>query len=234
MLSSLFLVQAWVPSDHMPIAVNVPSWSLSCEIAFYVALPFVAPRILRTSHRAAVQLGVFCAGWIAAAGFLALVLPLGYWPLARAPEFVAGVLLAAWMQRGWRAGPRTRLLGLIATPRSSHCPPAVYGSTNRWRPWSPSWVHRADRNRGRPRPGRRRYPTCKTTADAARRLVLLALSHALGCRNTDLPVFPGSDLGSHWGSSRASPWRRCCTCAWKGPLVRCCVDRRESLTRSYQ
>jgi peptidoglycan/LPS O-acetylase OafA/YrhL len=115
MLSSLFLVQAWVPSDHFPIAVNVPSWSLSCEVAFYAALPFVAPKILRTSHRAAVQLGVICAGWIAAAGVLALLLPLGYWPLARAPEFLAGVLLASWMHRGWRAGPRTRMLGLVGT-----------------------------------------------------------------------------------------------------------------------
>ncbi len=36
---SLFLLQAWFPSERIYFAVNTPAWSLSCELAFYLALP---------------------------------------------------------------------------------------------------------------------------------------------------------------------------------------------------
>jgi peptidoglycan/LPS O-acetylase OafA/YrhL len=114
MLASLCLLQAWVPSDQFPVAVNVPSWSLSCELAFYAALPFVAVRVRRASSPARARMAKWCAVGIMTGGGLALVLPLTYWPLARAPEFLAGVLLATAMQHGWRAGPRTLVAGLLS------------------------------------------------------------------------------------------------------------------------
>ncbi len=114
MLASLFLVQAWVPNEHFPIAVNVPSWSLSCEVAFYAALPFVAVRVRRASSQTRARLARWCAAGILTGGGLALVFPLKYWPPTRAPEFLAGVLLAVAMQRGWRAGPRTLIAGCLS------------------------------------------------------------------------------------------------------------------------
>ncbi|MDQ1602335.1 MAG: hypothetical protein QOE01_180 [Actinomycetota bacterium] len=115
MLTSLLLLQAWVPGDHFAVAVNVPAWSLSCELAFYAALPFVAPRLLAAPERQLRRAGVATGGWTVVAALLVLWLPLLWWPPVRAPEFLAGVLLAVWMRRGWRPGPRTRMIGVVAT-----------------------------------------------------------------------------------------------------------------------
>jgi peptidoglycan/LPS O-acetylase OafA/YrhL len=88
---------------------------LSCELAFYAALPFVAPRLLAAPERQLRRTGVATGFWTVVAALLALWLPLVWWPPVRAPEFLAGVLLAVWMRRGWRPGPRTRMIGVVAT-----------------------------------------------------------------------------------------------------------------------
>jgi peptidoglycan/LPS O-acetylase OafA/YrhL len=114
MLGSLLLLQSWVPGQHTAIAVNVPAWSLSCEVAFYAALPFVAPRILRAPASELRRWGFLTAAWIGVGTAAALVLPLEWWPGVRAPEFLTGVLLASWMRRGWRPGRITKTVGTVS------------------------------------------------------------------------------------------------------------------------
>jgi peptidoglycan/LPS O-acetylase OafA/YrhL len=114
LLASLLLVQAWVPGDHFALAVNVPAWSLSCELAFYAALPFVAPRILRASESSLRRVGSATAAWVAAGCLIALTVPLEWFPGVRAPEFLAGVVLATWMRRGWRPGRNTKAVGVAS------------------------------------------------------------------------------------------------------------------------
>ncbi|MFI6098246.1 acyltransferase family protein [Lentzea sp. NPDC051213] len=46
LLANLFLVQAWVPDYGVIFSVDPPSWSLSCEVLFYLAFPFLL-RLIR-------------------------------------------------------------------------------------------------------------------------------------------------------------------------------------------
>lgn len=41
--ANLFLLHAWIPSDTSFFSINHPSWSLSAEMFFYLAFPFVIP-----------------------------------------------------------------------------------------------------------------------------------------------------------------------------------------------
>lgn len=123
------LLQAWVPSSDYYFALVVPAWSLSCEAFFSLLLPAFAGRVLGARTRTLVGLG---AAMVAVPVVLAsvavhavsgaqlsdnsvwvwLVL---YCPLARLPEFVLGVVLAALVRRG--ALPRVDLAaagGLVA------------------------------------------------------------------------------------------------------------------------
>jgi peptidoglycan/LPS O-acetylase OafA/YrhL len=128
-VSSLLLVQAWIP----PIARlwNAPGWSTSVVLAFYAAFPFVVGRLARLRRRG---LWVALAGaWLASlAGpllWLALrpdgpvadptwneppwLLALKFHPLARSGEFVAGVVLGLLHARGLRIG---RLAAAVLGP----------------------------------------------------------------------------------------------------------------------
>jgi len=115
-LSNLFLVQAWFPDPKIYYGLNSVSWSLACEFFFYLLFPLLY-RALRRGER---RLGAAVL-WPAAIGALAVVwlIPLAvqplpdryhYWaiwlfPVARLPEFVAGMLLARIVQEGrWPAG----------------------------------------------------------------------------------------------------------------------------------
>jgi peptidoglycan/LPS O-acetylase OafA/YrhL len=114
MIASLLLLQAWIPGDNFALRVNAPSWSLSCEVAFYAALPFVASRVLSPSrkHLRGWVLGA-SAAWIAG-GVACVYAPISWWPPARAGEFLAGVVLAATLRDGWRPGPVWRAAALAA------------------------------------------------------------------------------------------------------------------------
>jgi peptidoglycan/LPS O-acetylase OafA/YrhL len=111
-LPSLFLLQAWVPDPAVFFGVNTVSWSLSCEVFFYALFPLLYRWIIRIPGRWL---------WSAAAGALATIwlVPLlvqllpssyHYWaiwilPVARLPEFCAGMLLALVVLDGrwpWR------------------------------------------------------------------------------------------------------------------------------------
>lgn len=129
-LSSLFLVNTWVPDDTFVSAGNPVSWSLAAEGFFYLLFPVLRPLVERLSRR-----GLLAGAGMAVAAVWALpvlctaaVNPVGsffgdYWflymlPLSRLPEFVLGMLVARMSQEGIRL-PRTGVLlaalGVVST-----------------------------------------------------------------------------------------------------------------------
>ncbi|RKR89438.1 peptidoglycan/LPS O-acetylase OafA/YrhL [Micromonospora pisi] len=114
-LTHLTLTQTWIPerSDYW-WGFNGVSWSLSCEMFFYLCFPFLAPLIRRASNRAL---------WAIMVTFIALVMampwlsdlgePVGLGetyivyilPLSRILEFVLGMALATLVRRGHWHGP---------------------------------------------------------------------------------------------------------------------------------
>jgi peptidoglycan/LPS O-acetylase OafA/YrhL len=121
-LTSLLLVQAWIP----PIARvwNAPGWSTSAVAGFYAAFPFLVGRFSRLSRRGlALALGAAWASSIALPLLYLALRPDGpgaellarepgwlevlkFHPLARGGEFVAGVALGLLHRRGLALPPR--------------------------------------------------------------------------------------------------------------------------------
>ncbi|MGW4091758.1 acyltransferase family protein [Nocardia sp. NPDC004750] len=50
-LPNLFLIHAWFPQNYINAGVNTPSWTLSCELLFYVLFPFLIPVVLRIESK---------------------------------------------------------------------------------------------------------------------------------------------------------------------------------------
>lgn len=133
-LANLFLLQAWFPSIEVPNTMNAVSWSLSCELFFYLSFPLLLRLLDRLSAR---QLWVLAGGLAAAALIVPTIsshlvggtpLPfiadgslsfeqiwfVYFFPPVRALEFVLGMVAARLVLAGhW---PRLTLLpaGLIA------------------------------------------------------------------------------------------------------------------------
>lgn len=42
-LANLAVVHSWFPDPRVYFSANAPSWSLSCEAAFYASLPLLLP-----------------------------------------------------------------------------------------------------------------------------------------------------------------------------------------------
>jgi peptidoglycan/LPS O-acetylase OafA/YrhL len=104
LIASLLVVQAWVPDPDLAMAVNPVGWSLSCEMACYLALPFIAPAVLRASQRRLTGITAAVAAWLAVGAVATSWVPIEWWVGYRASEFAAGVVLAAWLRRGWVPG----------------------------------------------------------------------------------------------------------------------------------
>ncbi|WP_424949315.1 acyltransferase family protein [Deinococcus sp.] len=116
----LFLVQTWVVgSEH---ALNIPAWSMSCLLFFYLIFPVVLPRLERLKSET-LQVAML-ALWILSA----VVLPeLARWPggldpsawvqhlhtspLLRSTEFMLGMGMAVLVSR--RAAPPVWWFGLV-------------------------------------------------------------------------------------------------------------------------
>ncbi|MGW1752474.1 acyltransferase family protein [Streptomyces sp. NPDC002092] len=133
-VANLFLVQAWIPEIQVPNTMNAVSWSLSCELFFYLSFPL----LLRLLDRVPVRRLWALAGVLAAFTVVAPVVarygiggtPLPFiadgslsfdqiwfvyfFPPVRALEFVLGMVAARLVLAG--AWPRLGLLpaGLIA------------------------------------------------------------------------------------------------------------------------
>ena len=119
-LENLFLIQAWDPRPGYFYSVNNVSWSLSCELFFYLCLPLVLPLVRRARpwHLWAVVIAVpllILALWPAQT----LVPEQSRWwftqvfPLVRSLEFWMGVAAAELMLRGRWRGPGLPLASLI-------------------------------------------------------------------------------------------------------------------------
>jgi peptidoglycan/LPS O-acetylase OafA/YrhL len=126
---NLLLLQAWSPDPKVYFGLNTVSWSLSCEAFFYAAFPLLH-RVLRRLPARALWPGVALAlgtVWL----IPLLTLPLSgahrYWaiwvfPLARLPEFVAGMLLARVVREGrwpavdWRAVAALAVAAYLLAP----------------------------------------------------------------------------------------------------------------------
>lgn len=110
-LLNLTLLHAWVPDVSYAYSVNGVAWSLSCEMAFYAAFPFLLRWLVRLPGRARWLIaGVAFAAASAfvlftsrGGGLTPTVEALQFVnPLVRAPEFVLGMVAALAMKDSWR------------------------------------------------------------------------------------------------------------------------------------
>jgi peptidoglycan/LPS O-acetylase OafA/YrhL len=115
----LTLTQSWFPGPDIKYAFNGPSWSLACEMFFYLLFPVIVGPLsrLRRPLRAAAWIGV---GLVVVGGACAAVFPtrelgnlLYTMPPYRLGEFGIGILLAAAIRRGWRPRARLRVAALV-------------------------------------------------------------------------------------------------------------------------
>jgi len=117
-VTNLFLLHTWVPNFAVNNSVNVVSWSLSCEVFFYLCFPLLYRFLQRIPIQrlwvstAGTVLAVIALPWVTSMVFASRpkFLPFDvtydqYWfvylfPLARVLEFVLGILLALVVREG--------------------------------------------------------------------------------------------------------------------------------------
>lgn len=122
-LAHLFAIQSWFPP--LVNVINIPAWSICCEVAFYACFPFLVGRIFVDRRRSRLVLGGVAA-WL-----IGLVIPILYvlfhpdgrprpfdpapWfdfvrfsPLARFPEFIVGMAVARLFLRDLAEGRARR------------------------------------------------------------------------------------------------------------------------------
>ncbi len=113
------LLQAWIPKGEYHFALNSVSWSLSVELFFYIAFPFVLPLLTRLTlnTRRIVMVACVVVPLLIALGLRPHPADNSYWfmyvfPPVRMLEFVAGILLALEVRdRTW---PRVNVLLAVA------------------------------------------------------------------------------------------------------------------------
>jgi len=115
--ANLFLVQAWIPNPYVFISVNGVSWSLSCEIFFYLTFPFWLGVVRRIPAQHLVWGFALLVVLILGVPLVAAELPrepelpwkaaptYAYWfvyifPPIRMLEFVIGIILARMVREG--------------------------------------------------------------------------------------------------------------------------------------
>lgn len=106
---NLLLISSWWRTHTQ--AVNPVSWSLTCEAFFYAGFPLLFVLVRRVARPGAIAalLGLAVAATVAVP-WLSLAAgvqrDLRFYPPARLPEFVVGVLLARLVATGRWSGPR--------------------------------------------------------------------------------------------------------------------------------
>ncbi|SDM22012.1 Peptidoglycan/LPS O-acetylase OafA/YrhL, contains acyltransferase and SGNH-hydrolase domains [Lentzea albidocapillata subsp. violacea] len=164
-LANLSLTQAWFPGESVYFGLNTPAWSLSCELAFYLAFPLLIKWRMR---RPWVIAGTAVIA-ILTVPVVALSMPgaIEYWfvfvfPPVRALEFILGMAMARVVQQrkwiGVGLWPASALF-VVAYVGSWYLPasfPYVAGTviplallipaaavadlTGRWSPWRSKWM----------------------------------------------------------------------------------------------
>ncbi|MCD0451606.1 acyltransferase [Actinocorallia sp. API 0066] len=150
LLPSLFLVHTWLPRAEFILTVNVVTWSLACDLFFYLAFPFLWAGIRRIPERFL---------WASAGGVVAVIVALPAvalalvpgepripgqemsltqnwflvsFPPVRALDFVLGILMARIVTaRRWIGLPPSAALGLLLVGFAAQIAlwPTVYGLT---------------------------------------------------------------------------------------------------------
>ncbi|KUL27832.1 acyltransferase family protein [Actinoplanes awajinensis] len=120
LIANLALVQSWIPDVAFYQSVNTVSWTLSCEVFFYLLFPLIAAGVARLRSRGLIL--VAAGSWLVTAagpglarlvaGADAVELFFHWVPLGRLPEFVCGVALARLVRSA--GAPRWRGLGRLA------------------------------------------------------------------------------------------------------------------------
>ncbi|OAI92647.1 acyltransferase family protein [Pseudomonas putida] len=132
-LPNLLLVHAWVPDMSVFLSVNGPSWSLCCELLFYLAFPFLLRALWKVREErlwlsAGLTVGALAATHWAIARFVGATPQIAeypislqqwwlayYFPPLRLFEFVLGMLMARILMAGrWPAIPVAPTLALAA------------------------------------------------------------------------------------------------------------------------
>jgi len=112
-IANLLLVQAWFPAQQTYFGYNAVAWSLSCEVFFYLAFPWLVRGLVRLSAaRRALVVALVVAAMCVYPGAFSLTVaphdPDGWeWttyvlPLWRLGEFVVGIVAALAVRDGWR------------------------------------------------------------------------------------------------------------------------------------
>jgi peptidoglycan/LPS O-acetylase OafA/YrhL len=118
-LASIFLIQTWIPHLNPMFPGNGPSWTLSCEMFFYLCFPLIIGLLAkrRPRHLVLVVVGLVVAA-LAWRIYAEQVMPYSQWswslrtPIFRIWEFILGIVLALLMRRGTRV--RGTLSGVAA------------------------------------------------------------------------------------------------------------------------
>ncbi|MGW0826086.1 acyltransferase family protein [Streptomyces sp. NPDC002845] len=139
---SVLLIHSWLPSFDVHTSVNGVSWSLSCELVFYLCFPLLLPAIRKIPVSRLARWASLNTAAIAAVPLIAVLLITGtpkfadlgvglhqHWfvyvfPGTRLLEFTLGMLLARMVRENLLQGikPRHALLAGCAA-----APLAVYG-----------------------------------------------------------------------------------------------------------
>ena len=119
---NLTLLQSWIPVSRWTFAMNGVCWTLSCEMAFYAAFPWLLRWATRQPLRRVwqVAVGAFACEaltvlmWPQLDGRKAVATTVLSLPLLRFPEFVLGVAAALSVRAGSALPAKRRLAALVA------------------------------------------------------------------------------------------------------------------------
>jgi peptidoglycan/LPS O-acetylase OafA/YrhL len=139
LVANLLLLQAWSPQQHVYFGFNAVSWSLSCEVFFYLCFPLLL-RVVGAldRHRRRLVVVAVTAALVVYPGVFSLTVaprdPAGWeWttyvlPVWRLGEFVVGIVAALAVREGWRPRVSGRTALLVASAAA-----AVYVGVGQWR-----------------------------------------------------------------------------------------------------